>query len=608
MKTTRIVGWMLVLAIHLHALNAWAQTVPYEMGTLQAVQDIYVSPSGNDAASGTLAQPLRTLAAAWDRIPSNTPLNNSYRILLLSGTYPESSLPNYMENKRGSYANPVIIQAAQGRGTATLQGDLNVYNCSYLYLLDLQIVPNPPGDVLHFEKVEHALIRNSVLKSAEDGSRSAHETIKANQSQYLYLEDNDISGAYENAVDFVAVQYGHIWRNHIHNADDWCMYLKGGSAQFVIEANEVYDCGTGGITAGQGTGMEYMTAPWLHYEAYDLKLINNIIHHTEGAALGVNGGYNILIAHNTAYRIGARSHVLEVVYGGRSCDGNTAQCEAYRSAGGWGYHNEFNFIPNRNVFIYNNIFYNPSGYQSQWQHMTVQGPIQPPAASNLPGLVYADQNLQIKGNLFWNGSADHPLGIGGNEGCAETNPTCNETQLRADNAFNQIEPELAAPENRDFHPVTTGNLISFATKLIPAFDGGDAPSPPEVPTGDLSNGVWGDFGGNGRMHLSTVGAYGYHPTTDIEPTELPESNQLGTPFPNPFSGTAQVEVFLTQAQSVQLTVVDVLGRTHIRLHEGTLAVGRHLFGLSGNTLRSGLYFVRLETRQGTVVRRMLVVK
>ena len=78
------------------------------------------------------------------------------------------------------------------------------------------------------------------------------------------------------------------------------------------------DAGTGGFTAGQGTGFECMSAPWLHSEAYDMSFTNNIVYDTEGAGIGVNGGFNILMANNTLYRVGSRSHVIEVGFGSRS--------------------------------------------------------------------------------------------------------------------------------------------------------------------------------------------------------------------------------------------------------------------------------------------------
>ncbi|HCR49026.1 MAG TPA: hypothetical protein DIW24_05320, partial [Bacteroidetes bacterium] len=49
-----------------------AQTSVYTIGN-PLVQEIFVSPLGNDAAAGTSVAPLRTLTAAWNRIPTSTP-------------------------------------------------------------------------------------------------------------------------------------------------------------------------------------------------------------------------------------------------------------------------------------------------------------------------------------------------------------------------------------------------------------------------------------------------------------------------------------------------------------------------------------------------------
>jgi hypothetical protein len=104
--------------------------------------------------------------------------------------------------------------------------------------------------------------------------------------------------------------------------------LKGGTAYFRIEGNEVYDCGAIGFSAGQGTGFEFMVSPWLHYEAYDLKFVNNVVHDAQNAGMAVRGGYNILLAYNTLFRIGTDADVgaplLLVGRGSRSCDGDAA--------------------------------------------------------------------------------------------------------------------------------------------------------------------------------------------------------------------------------------------------------------------------------------------
>lgn len=46
---------------------------------------------------------------------------------------------------------------------------------------------------------------------------------------------------------------------------------------------------------------------------------------------------------------------------------------------------------------------------------------------------------QIRGNVFWNGPPNMPLG-NGDGGCGDSNPTCNTNQLLADNKFNTLQP------------------------------------------------------------------------------------------------------------------------------------------------------------------------
>ena len=328
-----------------------AQTPRYSIGS-PSLQQIFVDPTrGDDRASGrSSGEAVRTISEAWNRVPRNSaasPLTaTGYEIQLLPGEYAESAIPHYMELRYGSAAAPIVFRAASGPGTATLRADLNIANVAYLYFIDLDIVPAPSADVFHCESCDHILIRGVTfdggLRPTEGSDRPvAHETIKVNQSTYVYIEDSNISGADDNAIDFVAVQNGHIIGNRIHEVQDWCAYVKGGSANILVDSNEIYDCGTGGFTAGQGTGLQFMSDPWLHYEAYGIRVVNNIVHDTEGAGLGVNGGYNILVAWNTLFRVGSRSHVMEVEFGARSCDAADVEsqrtaCQSRIDAGAWG--------------------------------------------------------------------------------------------------------------------------------------------------------------------------------------------------------------------------------------------------------------------------------
>jgi cysteine-rich repeat protein len=481
----------------------------YDIGT-PVLQDIWVDPiAGDDANTGsTRGQALRTVTEAWQRVPMAVPPPTGYRIMLVSGTYEPGSVPGYWESRYGTYQYPVVVQAADGPGSAVLPS-MNIFDCRYFYLIGLT-VQAAGGDVLHCERCDHFLVRQARVSGAEPETFNVQETLKVNQSQSVYVEDSDISGAWDNAVDFVAVQHGHVQGNHIHNAGDWCMYVKGGSASVRVEGNQFDDCGTGGFTAGQGTGFEFMETPWLHYEAYDVKFVNNFIHDTSGAGIGINGGYNILMAHNTLYRVGASSHVFEAVFGLRACDGNTAACSARLTAGGWGTtgSNE-QPIPNRNVYVYNNILYNPPGFSSQWQQFAIYGPRTPAGGSNIPSPARTDTNLQIRGNIIWNGPATHPLGIeDAAQGCQPDNPTCNAAQLVGENHINAFEPQLVNPSAGDFHPVPGGNVFGATAFAIPDFQGGDQAQPPLAPAGDLSNQVARDYSGGARAGPSPPGAYG----------------------------------------------------------------------------------------------------
>jgi hypothetical protein len=410
-----------------------------------AFNQIWVDPvAGNDGnGGGSRALAVRTLSEAWGRVPINVNLSTGFQINLTAGTYAESVVPNYWESRHGTKSAPIVLKAIDGDGTARLP-NMNVYDCRHLYLLGLDI-SSGGGDVLHLDSCSYVLLRDTTIRGVGDIPSYAvpQESLKVNQSQYIYVEHCDISGAWDNAVDFVAVQYGHVVGSRIHRSGDWAMYAKGGSASLTVAGNEFYDAGTGGFTAGQGTGFEFMVAPWLQYEAYDITFTDNVVHDTQGAGFGVNGGFNILMARNTLYRVGSRSHVIEVGFGSRSCDGNQAACRSYLAQGGWGTAvvGGDEPIPNRNVFIFDNVVYNPDGYVSQWQQFAVAMPRTPSVGSNIPSPARADTNLQIRGNWIWNGPADHPVGI---------EQAALAADVLAGNAINTVRPVLVDPAHGNY--------------------------------------------------------------------------------------------------------------------------------------------------------------
>jgi hypothetical protein len=187
-------------------------------------------------------------------------------------------------------------------------------------------------------------------------------------------------------------------------------------------------------------------------------------------------------------------------------------CAALAAQGGWGPDREVEgaeVIPDRNILVYNNLFYNPPPYRTEYTHLYVPGPaaVGDPFR-NIPSPSTTDDHLRLRGNALWNGPADLPLGIEEPDaGCQASNPTCNAGQLRADNAINTLQPLLRDPDRGDFHPGEGSPAFSVPTFAPPDFTGADRPAAPATPAGNYANGVPRDRDGRARTASDPPGAY-----------------------------------------------------------------------------------------------------
>ena len=529
--------WPVLVAVcAISGLEVQAAT-PYSIGN-PVLSELWVDPvAGSDTNSGTSrASPLKSLMATWAKIPEGATLSTSgYQINLLPGTFacepgPESdNCQNYFANRRGTPAFPIIVRAADGPGTVTLRGGLNLNNLSYVYLLDLTMTGGAPlptnssgNNLLHIEGSDHLLIRGVTLAGpncANDACNNLQEVLKVNQTQHLYVENSTIGGAWHSSVDYFVVQHGHFINNRVHTAGQWGMYVKGGSAYLLIEGNEFAHTQLG-FQAGQSANFAMMRSPWLHYEAYDIKFVNNLLHDIPGVGVSVAGAYNVLVAFNTLYNVGTSTEpgypMMSFVHGERNCTPTdelpapTPVCLANADAGGWG-PVELNsgeaVIPSKHIEVANNLLYNPAGRQTLYSHFFFEGDaVASPTFRNLPSGSPADNGLRLHGNVVWNGSAAMPTGAG-DWGGRDTNPTCNEAQLHAENAINSFEPALVAPAQGNFHPQPGGNLAQHPAVPVADFSWDDAPTRPAVPQGTLSNLIATDRDGVARIALGPVGAY-----------------------------------------------------------------------------------------------------
>lgn len=94
---------------------------------------------------------------------------------------------------------------------------------------------------------------------------------------------------------------------------------------------------------------------------------------------------------------------------------------------------------------------------------------------------------------------------------------------------------------------------------------------------------------------------------------LPERLYLEQNYPNPFNNSTTIRFSLAQAMQVQLQIFDVRGQKVKTLFRGQAAAGMNRFiwngkNKNGKDAASGLYFYRLKTRQGSVVKKLILVK
>ena len=93
----------------------------------------------------------------------------------------------------------------------------------------------------------------------------------------------------------------------------------------------------------------------------------------------------------------------------------------------------------------------------------------------------------------------------------------------------------------------------------------------------------------------------------LGPTDAPAVAIVGN-SPNPFRDRTVLTYDLARTQSVKLSVWDVSGMRVAVLFDETKPAGRHEYTLTAGGMPSGVYFVRLETPDGTAVHKMALTR
>ncbi|MFM7680221.1 MAG: right-handed parallel beta-helix repeat-containing protein, partial [Roseiflexaceae bacterium] len=381
---------ILLVVLRVRLVDAQHDQRYYDTGVPQYT-DIWVDPlHGDDSADGlTPATALQHLSTAWEQIPTTPSLSQTgYRLLLQPGSYDAAQIPSEFTARTGTAQYPIEIVAATPN-TVTFTQPINLVHVAYVYIRDISVVATT-SPALSCTDCHHLLVT---------GSRFHGGGIVVAQSHHIYVEDSVIDASDTTGITLRAVYDSHIQHTRVTQSAEACIQLQSGSASIRIETNTLSACGTYGIVTGPRSTLESMRSPWIHYDAYDVTVANNVITATTRAGIGIYGAYNALVAFNTLYDVGGTETAIAIGHAQRTCAGTISQgvpsCSAHMARRGWGTSNTASSgeaIPNRNIFIYNNLIVNPQTTQNQ-AHLAVAPAVTPSIYSGIPAPSRADENL-----------------------------------------------------------------------------------------------------------------------------------------------------------------------------------------------------------------------
>jgi hypothetical protein len=195
-------------------------------------------------------------------------------------------------------------------------------------------------------------------------------------------------------------------------------------------------------------------------------------------------------------------------------------------------------------------------------------------------------------------------------------PAANQVRVRTYSPWlDQWEADADSSSQFTLNGVPLGGISQQDFALLGTVASVPSGSNAVLPWGDLAAGVrheWYVSVGDGQTALRG-------PTwqfTTSAPTAVEGSAHAGLalapPAPNPARGTTRFSFDLPRAMHVRLEVLDVQGRLVAALAEGDFRAGRHERAWDASThgarAGAGLYFVRLVTPEGRLVRRVALLR
>jgi len=95
---------------------------------------------------------------------------------------------------------------------------------------------------------------------------------------------------------------------------------------------------------------------------------------------------------------------------------------------------------------------------------------------------------------------------------------------------------------------------------------------------------------------------------DPLPDGVPREFAISSTYPNPFNSTLSIGYDVPKEASISIGVYDLMGRHVATIFDGSQTAGRHTVQWNANDAATGVYFVRLETPQSALTRKVLLIR
>jgi hypothetical protein len=212
----------------------------------------------------------------------------------------------------GTAENWIHVKGADGsrpRIDMAVLGEVQIAG-SYVCLENVEIV-NGLSNNLHIVPEtgdqKYVIVRNCRITSLASGPGAAIK-VQSNEKvgaslDYVYIENNDVSGSIDNAViDGVGVRHGICRGNDVHDPKPGAhgIFYKGGSSNVVIEKNLVRGIrGNVALQIGGNTGAQYFDPANGDHEVVNQVVRNNVIVDCNDTAIEFRGAKGAKVYHNT---------------------------------------------------------------------------------------------------------------------------------------------------------------------------------------------------------------------------------------------------------------------------------------------------------------------